>query len=295
MAIVNLGSINIDLVYRVPHIVAPGETLGAVSRQVFAGGKGANQTVALARAGAKVYHAGRIGEDGRWILAKLADAGADTSLVEFDDGPTGHAVIQVSDDGENSIIIDGGANRRLDAAQIERTLSRFGPGDTLVLQNEVSGVAEAITRASARGMRVCLTPAPMDEAATRLPLEQVAVLLVNRSEGRALAGLDDAERAVGQLQRRTGGLVVMTLGGDGAVASDGSDTVRVPAYGVNPVDTTAAGDTFAGYFLASLSTGAAPAAAMTLAARAAAICVTRPGAMDSIPTREEVAKARLPV
>ncbi len=287
MAILNFGSINIDLVYRVPHIVAPGQTITARERRVFAGGKGANQTMALARAGAAVFHAGRIGEDGRWILDKLTAAGADTSLVEIDDGPTGHAVIQVSDDGENSIVIDGGANRRISRDQIDRALTRFGQGDTLVLQNEVNDVARIIDAAARRGLTICFNPAPFDSSVASLPLDRVAVLIVNESEGRALAGEEDHKRAADALHRRTGGAVVMTLGAQGVLYRDGRQSLRLPAQPVAAVDTTAAGDTFAGYFVAGSTQGLAVRDALAMAVRAAGICVSRPGAMDSIPSRHE--------
>jgi ribokinase len=288
MAILNIGSVNVDLVYRVPHIVAPGETITAIDRRVFAGGKGANQTMALARAGARVFHGGRVGEDGRWILDKLAAAGADTSLVEIDDGPTGHAIIQVADDGENSIVIDGGANRRITPEQVERTLARFGDGDWIVLQNEVNDVGDIIRAASRRELRICFSPAPFGAEVASMPLELVDLLLVNRTEGRSLAGVAGESEAMVSLQRRTGRAVAMTLGGDGVCYRDASGERRVPAQRVTPVDTTAAGDTFTGYLVAGLAEGMAVEDALQRATRAAAICVTRPGAMDSIPTRQDI-------
>lgn len=288
MAILNFGSINIDLVYRVAHIVRPGETITARSRQVFAGGKGANQTMALARAGAAVSHAGRIGDDGRWVLDRLAAEGVDVRLVQRDDGPSGHAVIQVADDGENSIVIDGGANRRIDAKQIDDALARFAPGDWLVLQNEVSGIDRMIRAGRAAGLTVCFNPAPFDESVATLPLDLVDLLVVNEGECQALAGTDDVERGAGRLLDTVRQTVVVTLGGRGAMACERSGVQRVAARAVQAVDTTAAGDTFIGYLVAERAAGSDLQRAMHVAAAAAAVCVSRPGAMDSIPRRDEI-------
>ncbi len=306
MRIINYGSLNIDLVYRVPHIVRPGETIASEGFDTFAGGKGANQSMALARAGASVVHGGCIGADGRWLVEKLAAAGVDTSLVEVVDGPSGHAVIQVDGTGENAIFLYAGANHRLDIARICGALGRFGRGDALLLQNEVNEVPRLIEAGHAAGLMVCLNPAPFSPAVARWPLEKVDLLVVNETEAAGLVGEGAGRAMLGRLQQRLGRAeaeVVLTLGAAGALYARGGHTHHEPAVAAQVLDTTAAGDTFIGYFLATRAaagdesggggdgaTAAVGAAGRALrrACQAAALCVSRPGAMDSIPHQEEV-------
>ena len=289
MGILNFGSINIDHVYAVERFVRPGETLHSRRYAQFPGGKGFNQSVALARAGASVRHAGRIGKDGVWLREYLGRCGADTSLIEVVDGPTGHAIIQVADSGENAILLHAGANHRITAADAERALARFTAGDFLLLQNEISAVPEIMERAAARKMRVVFNPAPMTPAVAGYPLDTVSLFVVNEVEGGDLTGEKEPARILAALvERFEGAAVVLTLGADGALYGDRRDILRVPAVRVQAVDTTAAGDTFIGYLLADLAAGRDIRAALTMACRAAAVCVTRPGAADSIPLRTEV-------
>jgi ribokinase len=289
MGILNFGSINIDHVYAVERFVRPGETLHSRRYAQFPGGKGFNQSVALARAGASVRHAGRIGKDGVWLREYLGRCGADTSLIEVVDGPTGHAIIQVADSGENAILLHAGANHRITAADAERALARFTAGDFLLLQNEISAVPEIMERAAARKMRVVFNPAPMTPAVAGYPLDTVSLFVVNEVEGGDLTGEKEPARILAALvDRFEGAAVVLTLGADGALYGDRRDTLRAPAVRVQAVDTTAAGDTFIGYLLADLAAGRDIRAALTMACRAAAVCVTRPGAADSIPLRTEV-------
>ncbi|MEX2389135.1 MAG: ribokinase, partial [Phycisphaeraceae bacterium] len=250
MRILNFGSLNIDHVFDVTRIVRPGETIASHGYRTFAGGKGANQSFALARAGAAVCHAGRVGADGRWLCEKLAAVGVDVSPVVVDDAhSTGQAIIQVDAAGENAIVLHAGTNHRIDRDQIERTLADFSDGDVLLLQNEVSHMAEMIDAGRRRGMTVVFNPAPMTEAVHDYPLEQVDVLIVNESESRALSGRDDA-RAILEM-RPAGQTVVLTLGAAGVCCRGGDGRlVEAASPRVEPVDTTAAGDTFIGYFLA---------------------------------------------
>ena len=164
MTILNFGSLIIDHVYQVPHFVRPGETLPATQYRVFAGGKGFNQTVAIARAGLPVSHAGAIGENGRWLLDLLTAEAVDIAGVVVTDVPTGHGIIQVTPQGENAILQYPGANRTITRAHIDRVLARFGRGDLLVLQNEINDIAYLLQRAHTRGVRVVMNPAPMDAA-----------------------------------------------------------------------------------------------------------------------------------
>lgn len=288
MRILNFGSVNIDMVYRVDHFVRPGETIAARSFGRFAGGKGFNQSTALARAGADVSHFGRIGADGRWLKDALSADGADVSLLGvLDDAPTGHAVIQVDATGQNCIVIEGGANRRFTSDDVREALDGFGPGDMVLMQNETALVPEMISMASAKGMSVAFNPAPMGPEVAGYPLGDVGLFFVNETEAAALAGCGDCDpaSALDALSRRfPKATIVLTLGSHGAVAREpGAADVSVAARKVEAVDTTAAGDTFIGYFLAARQRGASIADAMERATEAAAWCVAHEGAAPSIP------------
>jgi ribokinase len=287
--VINFGSLNVDHVYRVAHFVRPGETLASQSYNRFPGGKGFNQSVALARAGVPVRHAGKIGADGLWLQSYLADCGADTAGIETTDGPTGHAIIQVTPQGENAIVLHGGANRRITPADAERTLATAGPGDLLLLQNEISALPEIMQTAAARGLSIAFNPAPMDASVLDLPLDLVGTFILNEVEAGMLAGVADESAMLAAMRRRfPNAAVVLTLGSKGARYADARETLAAPAVPVKAVDTTAAGDTFIGYFLAERILGRDAGTALATACRAAAICVTRPGAAVSIPTRAEV-------
>ncbi|MCI8970405.1 MAG: ribokinase [Oscillibacter sp.] len=289
------GSLNIDYVYQVPHFVAGGETLAAGSLSRFSGGKGLNQSVALARAGLEVRHAGAVGRDGLFLLEELRAAGVDTGHVEvLEDVPTGHAVIQRTPSGENCILLYGGANRRITPAQIDRVLADCGPGDALILQNEISRLPYLAERARERGMTVALNPSPMEEGL--LPLLPLAdYLLLNEVEAaQLLAGLGrpvpEAEEplAAALAEALPSTAVLLTLGSRGSLFTQGARLLRQAAVSVRAVDTTAAGDTYTGFFLAGVLGGREAEWAMRYAATAAAIAVTRPGAAPSIPSRQEV-------
>jgi ribokinase len=291
MRILNFGSLNIDYVYRVGHIVRPGETIACRSLEVFAGGKGANQSVALARAGADVTHAGRVGEYGRWVVDKLKDAGVDVSLIEVDPGvKTGHAVIQVDDSGENAILLYGGANRMITPKQIDATIKQFGEGDMLLLQNEINDIPALINAAADRGLSVCLNPAPMADEVCDWPLDKVSLLIVNETEGEALCGEADPWEMLPKLTEMTGGEVIVTLGDQGALYFGGDEAIHQPAVQADVVDTTAAGDTFIGYFLSRRMAGDPVESCLATAARAAALCVSNAGAMDSIPVVSDLSR-----
>ena len=277
MKVLNFGSLNIDLVYRVRGFVRPGETIAARSFSRFAGGKGLNQSLALARAGAEAIHAGAVGRDGVFLLELLRENGVDASAVAvIDDAPTGHAVIQVADSGENSIVLYSGANHRIADELIDRALSLTGAGDILLLQNEISGIADIMRRAHERGLRIFFNPAPMTEAVAEYPLELVDTLIVNETEWEALSGVFPS----------FGGNILKTLGARGAVYDD---RFFVPAERVDDVvDTTAAGDTFIGYFIAEMIAGRDVESAMKTATRASAWCIRHAGAAPSIPRRSDL-------
>ena len=288
------GSLNIDYTYRVDHFVARGETLLSEDLQVFSGGKGLNQSVALSRAGVETYHAGTIGEDGQFLLRQLREAGVDTSCVDVrGDVRTGHAIIQNSVDGDNCILLYGGANQAVTCEQVDKVLERFAPGDVLVLQNEISQLDYIVEQAAARGLRIALNPSPMKDAILALPLQKICWLLLNEVEAGQILGCTVADgpaaaRALREKLPRTA--IVLTLGADGAVYAGDEGVFVQGAFPVQAVDTTAAGDTFTGYFLAGVLEGMTPQQAMALAAKASAISVTRKGAAPSIPVREEVTR-----
>ena len=289
MKIINFGSINIDHVYTVEHFVRPGETLPSTRYAQFPGGKGFNQSVALARAGATVSHAGRIGADGLWLRDYLSRCGADTSRIAVVDGPTGHAILQVLPNGENAIITQGGANHRITAQDAERALEGASAGDYLLLQNEISAIPEIMQLGQARGLRIVFNPAPMNAAVRAYPLAAVSLFIVNEVEGGDLTGQTTPQAIVKAMAAQyPKAAIVLTLGAEGALYREKTKTVRVPAARVRAIDTTAAGDTFIGYLLADLAAGREMEPAMRTACMAAAICVTRRGAADSIPLRAEV-------
>ncbi|MSR82983.1 MAG: ribokinase [Candidatus Latescibacteria bacterium] len=290
MSILNFGSLNIDHVYQVEHIVRPGETLPSTSYQVFAGGKGANQSAALGQAGAKVFHAGRVGPEGHWLVDKLAGLGVDMRFTLGDEAPTGHALIQVDREGNNAIVLFAGCNTRISEAQIDQTLEEFVRGDILLLQNEINNLPQLMQQAKARGMMICFNPAPFTGEVPGYPLELVDILVVNEGEGSGLSGAQEPRAILEALVKRYPQVkIVLTLGEHGVLYSSPQECFHLPAEQVRAVDTTAAGDTFIGYFLAGLAAGVSARQAMERATRAAALCVTRAGAMDSIPGAAELA------
>ncbi|OGV67442.1 MAG: hypothetical protein A3K19_15325 [Lentisphaerae bacterium RIFOXYB12_FULL_65_16] len=289
MQILNFGSLNVDHVYRVEHISRPGETIGSSAYAMYAGGKGANQSVALARAGAAVRHAGRLGPEGAWLREKMAAEGVDVDLVTVGDTPGGHAIIQVDAQGQNSILLFGGANREMSVSDIRRALVVCTKGDVLLLQNEINVTAELIAAGQAAGLTVCLNPAPMTDAVHAFPLDRVGIFVVNEHEGADLSGKTEPDAIAEELAARyPRAQIVLTLGADGVLYRCGPRNLRVKAYRVKAVDTTAAGDTFIGYFLAGMAEDLPVEQAIDLGCRAAALSVTRPGAMDSIPVRADV-------
>jgi ribokinase len=290
-AILNLGSLNIDRVVRVCHIARPGETIAGESLAIFAGGKGANQSVALARAGAQVAHLGKIGDDGQWLLEKLSREQIDTRWVRVGSGPTGQAMIQVDDTGQNAIVLVGGANQDITAQEVDAAVSGFSAGSWLLTQNETSAVEHAIRSAKQHDLRVAFNPAPFDRRVLHYPLELVDLLCLNETEGAAMTGQNAAADILSALGERLPGCeIVLTLGAAGASYRGPQGEIHVPACQVDAVDTTAAGDTFLGYYLACRSRGLEARGSLQQASRAAALCVTRPGAMDSIPRSDETSR-----
>lgn len=284
------GSLNIDYVYQVAHFVQRGETLASASLQRFSGGKGLNQAVALSRAGLETFMAGALGEDGAFLLDELRLSGVDTRFVAHTALPTGHAIIQNTPDGDNCILLYGGANRSVTEEQAAAVLGQFGPGDLLLVQNEISALLPIMRLGKEQGMHVALNPSPMEIDLMRQALPLADTLLLNRIEAAQLLDMENAgpETLLRLLQERFGiGEIVLTLGGEGAMLLRDGEALRQEAFPVHAVDSTGAGDTFTGYYLAGLLQGGDAAFALRFAAAAAAIAVTRPGASPSIPVREE--------
>lgn len=290
MAIWNLGSINADMVYTVPHLPGPGETLAATGLNRFLGGKGANMSVAAARAGSHVCHVGAVGNDGRWAIERLMEYGVDIRHIKVTDDPTGHAIIAVDAKGENQIILFPGANREISDEQIGQALSMAAPGDLFVMQNETNAQARAAKLAQELGLKVCYAAAPFEASAVRSVLPFLDFLILNEVEA-------------AQLQSETGiapeGLpvdqIIVTLGANGSCFFDTNkrEMRDFPAFRVDPVDTTGAGDTFTGYVLSGMDRGLPMPQTIVQASRAAAIMVTRHGTADVIPDLKEVLEANL--
>ena len=291
MKVLVFGSANIDRTYTVDHFVTAGETASADKMELFCGGKGFNQAVAFARAGSDVYFAGAIGEDGDLLANTLHENGVNIDYLKRIPGPSGHAVIQVTPDGQNSILILAGSNGAITHEDVDTVLAAFSSGDLVVLQNEISSVGYIIDRAKERGMIVALNPSPFNDRIRTYDLSKVDYLLVNEVEGNLLTGFTDPGEIVADIRcRYPEANVVLTLGCEGSVfaGKDGS-CLSCGVYKTTAVDTTAAGDTYTGYFLSeAISTGDIRAALKT-AAVAGGISVSRKGAAGSIPYRNEVA------
>ena len=283
MTLWNLGSINADYIYRVPHIPAPGETLTSLGRKVFLGGKGANISVAAARAGAHVRHIGAVGADGRWAVQRLLEYGVDTRQIAEVETETCQAMIFVDPAGENTIVLHPGANMAIPPDTLDQALSQAETGDWLIMQNETCLQAEAATRGKQMGLRIAYAAAPFEPARVQAVLDHLDFLILNAIEA------DQLYRATGlapeALPVRD---VIVTRGGDGATWFGPDGPAHVAALPVTPVDTTGAGDTFTGYVLAGLDRGLPVEQAMAQASRAAALMVTRAGTADVIPDLAEV-------
>ena len=289
MKVLNFGSLNVDYVYSLHHIVQGGETILSSKMEVFAGGKGLNQSIALARAGVPVYHAGLVGEDGQILLDTCEQYGVDTTHVRRLDVRGGHTIIQVDENGQNCIILYGGTNQMQTREFIDEVLADFGEGDYLILQNEVNLLDYMIDRAYEKGMKIVLNPSPFDERLSACDLGKIHLFLLNEVEGEQITGSADPDEILAGLERLYPGAgFVLTLGSRGAVYYDGKQKVFQDIFKVKAVDTTAAGDTFTGYFVAGLLENMPVQDILRMSAKASSIAVSRPGAAPSIPSREEV-------
>ena len=289
MKVLVFGSLNIDHVYQVPHMVQGGETLLSTRVDLFCGGKGLNQAIALAKAGAPVFLAGQIGEDGQMLFDACREYGVDSTYVRVLPQPSGHTIIQIDETGQNSILLYGGTNQMQTEEGMDAVLSHFDQGDYLVLQNEINRLDYLVDRAYEKGMKIILNPSPYDERLQSCALEKVWLFLLNEIEGEQLTGEHDPDRILSALRvRYPSARFVLTLGSRGAVYADAGQKVFQDIFPVKAVDTTGAGDTFTGYFIAGLLQGKDVREIMLIAAKASSIAVSRPGAAPSIPTADEV-------
>lgn len=289
MRVLNIGSLNIDYVYSVDHIILPGETEATGSRNTFLGGKGMNQSCALAKAGVEVYHGGLIGEDGRMFLDACKEYGVNSQFIKVVDGPSGHTVIQIDKNAQNSILLYGGANQKLTTQYVDEVLSHFGSDDILLLQNEVNLLPYIVDKAYEKGMQIALNPSPFNAKLDAVDMKKISIFLLNEVEGFQLTGEKETDAILARLRSLfPHARILLTLGKDGAVYADDKQQVFQPIFKVKAVDTTAAGDTFTGYFLAGLAEGLPMEEVLRRSAKASSIAVTREGAVPSIPYRKEV-------
>ena len=294
MKVLSFGSLNFDHVYQMDHFVMPKETTSSLSYSRGFGGKGLNQSIALAKSGLDVYHAGRVGFDGQPFIDYLQEYGVKVDYLKKDEETaTGHAIIQVSH-SENCIILYGGANQLIDEVQIDEVLTHFEKGDLLLIQNEISSLTYLITKAHEKGLRIAFNTAPMDEKIFGYPLELVDIFVVNEVEGKGLANVssDQVEDVIAGLQKAYPSKeIILTVGSQGSYYISGDMVIHQDAYRVEAVDTTAAGDTFTGFYLASILRGETVGNALRIAAKASSITVTKEGAAKSIPTLEQVVQS----
>ena len=293
MKILSFGSMNIDNTYSVDEFVQPGETMTAKNLSKFCGGKGLNQSIALASAGADVAHFGCVGEDGDILLDMLKSRGVNTdSVIKIDNITSGHAIIQVDSHGQNSILLYPGANRRMTPELIDRELEKYSCGDWLLIQNETNCLEYIMRAANKKGMKIAFIPSPMDGTVSTLPLELVDLFLVNEIEGAAVTGKENTEEITAEFEKLfPNAAVILTLGKKGSVFKSEKDMLFQPSYCGTVKDTTGAGDTYTGFFIANYIKGVSPQECMRIAAMASTLQISRDGAAIAIPTKQEVLNA----
>ena len=264
MKVLCFGSANLDHVYKVNHFTVPGETQGCLEYTVKCGGKGVNQAIAMSLAGNETYFAGIIGNDGTLLKDALVGKNVNIDYLKISNKPTGHAIIEVDQSGQNHILLYGGTNKEIDFEYIDEVLSHFSTGDVVVLQNEINNVPYIIDRCYEKEMKIFFNAAPYDESIQNYPIEQVLK------------------------QKYPHTNILFTMGKDGSRVLTNNEDVKVEAMKVNAIDTTGAGDTYIGYFVKGILEGFSLVESANLATKASAIAVTRFGAVDSIPSYDEV-------
>lgn len=278
MKVLNIGSLNLDYVYSVDHIILPGETQSTGGMDIFLGGKGINQSMALAKAGVNVYHGGMLGKDGQVFIDACKEHGVNSDYIRMISGKTGHTIIQVDKNAQNSILLFGGANRKLTEEYVDEVLKDFESGDILLLQNEVNLLPYIVDEAYKKGMQIALNPSPYNEELEKVDLTKVSIFLLNEVEGGQITGLTNPDEVLAKMREMyPKAKIVLTLGKDGAKYAEGDKVYHQPIFDVKAVDTTAAGDTFTGYFLAGLIDGMEIEDILKMSAKASSIAVTRHG------------------
>lgn len=289
MKIYNLGALNIDYVYQMPHFVLPGETISSLELNTFPGGKGLNQSVALGKAGANVVHGGFANKNDTWLVDMLRDSNVDVSYIGATDIPSGHAIIQVDPSGQNNIILFAGANHCFTPEYVEEVLKDAEPGDIVLLQNEINDLQTIFEIAHRKELQIAFNPSPFVEKLKELPLEYVSWWICNELEGQEFSGKSEPQEILDTMfELYPNSNIVLTLGSEGCLFKNATTQLFQPAQKVKAVDTTAAGDTFTGFFLSMIANGKEPAEALQIATNASAIAVTREGAASSIPFLKEV-------
>jgi len=293
MKVINIGSLNLDYVYQVNHMVREGETIASNGMEVFMGGKGFNQSVALARAGVEVYHAGILGVEGGMFFDACSEYGIQTMHMKYGKEKNGHTIIQIDKNGQNCIILYGGCNRTFTREYIDEILSEFKKGDYLILQNEVNLLDYMIDKAYEKGLIIVLNPSPFDANLERCNLNKISYFVMNEIEGEQITGeREEGDILTSMYIRYPNAKVLLTLGKSGAVYQEEDKRYRQGIYDAPVVDTTAAGDTFTGFFIAAIMNQVEIEESLRISTMASAIAVSRKGAATSIPTMQEV-KERL--
>lgn len=289
MKVLCFGSANLDHVYKVDHFTAPGETQNCLEYAVKCGGKGVNQAIAMALAGNDTYFAGIIGSDGGLLKDALVDKGVHIDYMKISNKPTGHAIIEVDQSGQNHILLYGGTNKEIDFEYIDEVLSHFSKDDIVVLQNEINNVPYIIERCYEKEMKIFFNAAPYDKTVQNYPIEKVTWLVVNETEGAALSNEEDYEKILQTLKQKYPHThILFTMGKEGSRVVTDKEDVKVEALKVNAIDTTGAGDTYIGYFVRGIVEEMSLLETVQMATKASAIAVTRFGAVDSIPSYDEV-------
>ena len=293
MKVLCFGSLNLDYVYKVDHIVKPGVTISSQELEVFAGGKGLNQSIALARAGMEVYLAGTVGGDAELLLQTCRESGIRTDYIQQLPERSGNAIIQVDKYGQNSILLYPGTNRMQSEDYINKVLSNFQQGDVILLQNEINLINHIINQAYQKGLIIVLNPSPFDEAVLEFDLDKVSYFMINEIEGKMITGKTDPDDILHfLLDMYKESKIVLTLGSNGVKYIDRQKKYERSIYEAKVVDTTGAGDTFTGYFLRWIFSGHNVDEALDIASLAASISVSRKGAAISIPYLDEVMNAK---
>lgn len=285
MKILNFGSLNIDIIFRVENIVKPGETISAKSIEKRPGGKGLNQSVALSKSFENVYHAGSVGDDGVFLIDYLKSENINTKYIKKSDKLTGNAIIQVDDKGENSIVLYKGANFDNDKKFIDEVLDNFDKDDILVLQNEISSMKYLIDKAYEKGMKIVLNPSPITDEIKEFDFNKIDLLLVNEIEAKDIANKDNIDESINYFMATYPNInLIVTLGSKGSIFVNKNEKIKQEGIKVESVDSTGAGDTFTGFFVSYFYQGKNVRDCLKFASLASALSVTKSGASISIPS-----------